>query len=89
MRTALLRWTGSIACCSCSGRGVRETVHVHLLVASATDGGFQWDPHTPGWIRPGLPVLSNLAGPIQHFRLLFFMLGEGKVTADLLCLGGI
>ena len=36
-----------------------EAVHgpAHLLVESAAEIGFQW-----------LPVLSNLAGPIQHFR---------------------
>ena len=40
---------------------------VHLLVASAAEGGFLSDPHMLGWVRPGLPVLSNLAGHIQHF----------------------
>ena len=47
----------------CPGHGL-----IHLLVASAAEIGFQWDPLTLAWSRPGLPLLSNLAGPIQHFR---------------------
>ena len=47
----------------CPGHGP-----VHLLVASATGIGFQWDPHVVGWVRLGLPVLSNLAGLIQHYE---------------------
>ena len=27
-----------------------------------------WSPDLVGWVREGLPVLSYLAGPIQHFR---------------------
>ena len=41
---------------------------VHLLVESATDIGFQWDSRQLGWERLGLPILCNLAGPVQHFR---------------------
>ena len=40
----------------------------HLLVESAADIGFSWCSRVFGWIRPGLPVLSVVAGPIQHFR---------------------
>ena len=47
----------------CPGHGP-----VHLLSASAAEIGFQWDPHALAWVRPDLPLLSNLAGPIQHFR---------------------
>ena len=33
-----------------------------------------------GWVRPGLPVLSNLAGPIQFsFSLRFSMLGGTRL----------
>ena len=39
----------------CPGHGP-----VHLLVASATEMGFQWDPHMLGWVRPGLQVLSKV-----------------------------
>ena len=35
----------------CPGHGP-----VHLLVASATYIGFQWDPQTVGWVRLGLPA---------------------------------
>ena len=41
---------------------------IHLLFSSAAEIGFRWDPRAMAWIRPGLPLLSNLAGPIQHFR---------------------
>ena len=30
--------------------------------------GFWWDPDSLAWSRPGLPLLSNLAGPFQHFK---------------------
>ena len=47
----------------CPGHGP-----IHLLAASAAEIGFRWDPLTLAWSRPSLPLLSNLAGPIQHFR---------------------
>ena len=50
---------------------------------SAAEIGFVWSPELVGWVREGLPVLSNLAGPIQHFRST--VLWSGKVSADLLC----
>ena len=40
----------------------------HLLFESAAEIGFQWDSRQLGWERLGLPVLSNMAGPVQHFR---------------------
>ena len=39
----------------------------HLLVESAAEIGFVWSPELVGWVRDGLPVLSNLAEPVQHF----------------------
>ena len=56
---------------------------VHLLVESASEIGFQWDSLQLGWERLGLPVLSNLAGPIQHFRAAILDAWRGKVSADL------
>ena len=47
----------------CPGHGP-----IHLLSGSAAEIGFQWNPVALAWIRPGLPMLSDLAGPIQHFR---------------------
>ena len=41
---------------------------VHLLLPSAARLGFLWNEGSWGWDRLGLPVLSLLAGPIQHFR---------------------
>ena len=34
------------------------------------------------WDRPGLPGLSNLAGPIQHFRSAILDAWRNKVAAD-------
>ena len=41
----------------------------HLLVASAAEVGFHWDTLALGWSRPGLPLLSGLAGPLQAFSV--------------------
>ena len=41
---------------------------IHLLLQSAEELGFFWDSEQAGWIRPGLPPLRMMAGPIQHFR---------------------
>ena len=35
------------------------------------------------WDRPGLPGLSNLAGPIQHFQSAILDAWRNKVAADL------
>ena len=67
----------------CSGRGP-----VHLLVDSAAEMGFQWNSHQLGWDRRGLPVSSNLAGPIQHFRAAVLEVWRSKVAADL-CAEGV
>ena len=40
----------------------------HLLSASAAEVGFQWDLVWMGWSQPGLPLLCNLAGLVQHFK---------------------
>ena len=62
----------------CPGHGP-----VHLLSASAAEIGFHWDPHSLAWVRPGLPLLSNLAGPIQHFEAALLDAWRNKVSADL------
>ena len=56
---------------------------IHLLSASAAEIGFQWDPDALAWSRPGLPLLSNLAGPIQHFKSALLDAWRNKVAADL------
>ena len=40
-------------------------------------------PDALAWFRPGLPLLSNLAGPIQHFKAALLDAWRNKVTADL------
>ena len=62
----------------CPGHGP-----IHLLTASAAEIGFQWDPNALAWVRPGLPLLSNLDGPIQHFRAAILDAWRNKVAADL------
>ena len=62
----------------CPGHGP-----IHLLSASAAEIGFQWDPHALAWSRTGLPLLSNLAGPIQHFKAALLDAWRNKVTTDL------
>ena len=40
-------------------------------------------PLALAWSRPGLPSLSNLAGPVQHFRAAILDAWRCKVSADL------
>ena len=58
-----------------------------MLIASATDTGFQWDPHVVDWLRPGLSVLSNLTRPSQHSKSTILDAWREKVSADLCVLG--
>ena len=62
----------------CSGHGP-----AHLLVESAAAIGFSCCSQVPGWNRPGLPVLSMMAGPIQHFRAAVLDAWRHKVSVDL------
>ena len=62
----------------CPGHGP-----VHLLVASAAEVGFMWHPLALAWSRPGLPLLSNLAGPVQHFWAAILDAWQNKAAADL------
>ena len=61
----------------CPGHGP-----IHLLSASAAEIGFRWDPLALGWSRPGLPMLSNLAGTVQSFKASILD-ACNKVAADL------
>ena len=61
----------------------------HLLVESAAEIGFQWDSCVLGWERPGLPVLSNFAGPIQHLRAAVFWTLGGKRCPQTSVLGKV
>ena len=62
----------------CPGHGP-----IHLLLSSAAEIGFLWDPHALAWVRICLPLLSNLAGPIQHFRAAILDAWRNRVAADL------
>ena len=56
---------------------------IHALVTSARRIGFSWNSFMTHWDRPGLPGLSNLAGPVQHFRSAIHDAWRNKVSADL------
>ena len=56
---------------------------IHLLVGKANALGFIWDPLNSGWIRPGLPLLHQLAGPYQHFKAAIWEAWQAKVSFDL------
>ena len=60
---------------------------IHALIASAGRVGFRWDPCL---VRRGgvLPVLSDLAGPLQHFRSATLHVWRCKVSADLCARSG-
>ena len=55
---------------------------VHSLVAGAVGIGFHVGPLMPGWTRPGLPMLSNLAGPVQHIKSAIWDAWREKVSAN-------
>ena len=40
-------------------------------------------PLALAWSRPGLPLLSNLAGPVQHFKAAILDTWRDKVSVDL------
>ena len=63
--------------------GHAEDGPAHLLIESAAEIGFVLSPDVAGWVREGLPVSSNLAGQIQHFRVAVLEGWRGKVSADL------
>ena len=44
---------------------------------------FQWNPDALAWVRPGLPLLSNFAGPVQHFRAAILDAWRNRVAVDL------
>ena len=62
----------------CPGHGP-----IHLLCSSAARIGFWWNPVVLAWERPGLPVLSQIAGPIQHFKSAVLDAWRNKVAGDL------
>ena len=44
---------------------------------------FRWNPDALACISPGLPLLSSLAGPLQHFKAAILDAFRNKVAADL------
>ena len=62
----------------CPGHGP-----IHLLSSSAAEIGFRWNPDALAWERPGLPMVSHIAGPIQHFRSAILDAWRNKVAGDL------
>ena len=62
----------------CPGHGA-----VHLLSAGVAEIGFRWDLLIFSCSRPGLPLLCNLVGLVQHFKATILDASRIKVTADL------
>ena len=62
----------------CPGHGP-----IHLFSSSAAEIGFRWNLDALAWAGPGLPPLSNLAGPVQHFKAAVLDAWRNKVAADL------
>ena len=56
---------------------------IHLLIKPAEEIGLLGDSEQAGWIRPGLPPLRVMTGPIQHFRSAIWQAWQEKVAADL------
>ena len=50
---------------------------------SVAEIGFRWNRDDLAWSRPGLLLLSNLAGPVQHFRAAILDAWRNRVAADL------
>ena len=65
------------------GEGCPGYGPVHLLSASAAEFGFRWDHLALAWSRHGLPLLSNLAGPVQHLKAAILDAWRDKVSVDL------
>ena len=65
------------------GEGGPDHGPIHLLVSTAVEIGFRWNPDALAWSRPGLPLLSNLAGPLQHFKAAILDAWRNKAAADL------
>ena len=55
----------------------------HLLLESAAEIGFFWCSRFLGWDRPGLPMLSMVDGPVQHFRAAILDAWRHKVSMSL------
>ena len=62
----------------CPGHGP-----LHLVVESAGAVGLSWDAVGSVWCRPGLPGLSLLAGPYQHFKAAIWDAWRSKVSFEL------
>ena len=65
------------------GEGGPGHCPIHLLFAGAAEMSFRWDPLALAWSRPGLPLLSNLAGTVQHFKAALLDAWRDQVAVDL------
>ena len=62
---------------------VFSTVRLCLYWVSWGMGPSSSDSEQAGWIRPGLPPMRMMTGPIQHFRSAIWQAWQSKVAADL------
>ena len=68
--------------CASTGSPGHGPIHL-LLLQSAEELVFFCDSEQTGWIRPGLPPLRTMTGPIQHFRSAIWQAWQHKVATDL------
>ena len=68
LRRYLALWSTEVGRVYRLVRVVLGMVPIHLLSISAAEIGFRWNPDVLAWARLGLPQLSHLAGPLQHFK---------------------
>ena len=61
-------------------RGMGPSIFFFSLPKSLV---FFWDSEQAGWIRPGLPPLRMMTGPIRHFRSAIWQAWQSKVATDL------
>ena len=64
-------------------RGAQGHGPVHLLLSSAAELGFACDGDERGWVRPSLPPLRMMIGPIQHFYSSILEAWRCRVLAKL------
>ena len=87
LRRYLALWPAEVGWVYCllemKGEGCPGHGPVHLLSAGAAEIGFRWDTLALAWSRPGLPLLSNLAGLVQYFKAAILDAWRDKVSVDL------
>ena len=85
-----LRFTGCTGCCCCCGALWSWPLSSACRIWARDCFFWLWSPgcRDEGWIRPGLPSLSMLAGPLQHFWDVWLLKAASKLCWALLDVTG-